>query len=132
MGMRGSHFAASAIDPDFRLEIMKGLDPMIGLLDVTSQDVCRISLNSVDSACPATVENRRSTEESTDGTRYDPSLTLVTRRSGKCMEIHIEDNARSVSPDTIDMIVMPPAVPPSEAGNDGITDTLDHGRELIT
>lgn len=167
--MFGSHSVARASDPDFQLEIIKGYDPMMGLRDV-------IPPTPVGSACPATVENRRSTEESSDGTKSDPSLTIVTRWSGNCTETHIRDNASGVSPDTIDrkfnpfvttrplmqgaglglalssnvncrhggairvvpesgvfvdMIVMPPAEPPSETGDDGITDTSDNGREHI-
>ncbi len=175
--MNGSHFTAPASDPDFQRETIKGFNSMMVLLDVILQGVCRISANLVGSACPVTVENRCSTEESSDGTRCDPSLILVTRRSGKCMEIHIKDNASGVPPDTIermfhpfvttkppvqstglclalsstvncrhgceiraepepgafiDMIAMPPAVPPSETGDGGITNALDKGREHIT
>ena len=65
------------------------------------------ALVSVGNACPATVEKRRSTEESSDGTRCKPSLTLATRRSGKCMEIHIKDNAGGGSPDTIEEMFNP-------------------------
>ena len=99
--MYGSHSTARVSAPDCQLEIIKGFGPLMGLRDAFSRDVWRFSVNSVGSPCPTTVEKHRSTEESSDGTRCDPSLALVTRGSGKCMEIHIKDNAGGVPPTSL-------------------------------
>lgn len=124
----------------------------------------RFHVNLVGNAFRATVEKRRSTEESSDGAKRKPSLTPVTRRCERCIEIRIKGNGSGVPPDLIDrvpewallsqamssvskgvgskvetepgtfaeVIVMRSAAPPSETGDNEITDTPDNSREHIT
>ena len=113
---RLAYHSARATDPDFRLDIAEDFDPAIGEIDVIPQDMGRVFLNLVSNACHAT-DKRRHTAEAGAGTpldspahgqrRYEPALTLVTRRMADRIEVRIRDNGSGIPPDLIDKIFNP-------------------------
>ena len=143
--VRLAYHSARASDPDFQLDIVEDFDPAVGSLDVISQDVGRVFLNLVSNACQATVEKQRAAEAAEgadpgpDGSgegAYEPSLTLVTRRSEEGVEIRIRDNGSGVPPDIIDKIFNPffTTKPPDQGTGLGLALSSDivrqHGGEI--
>ena len=104
--MRLAYHSARASDDSFQLDIVQDFDPAVGSLDVVSQDVGRVFLNLVGNACQATAERRRDAEDSGEGA-YEPTLTLVTRRSEDGIEIRVRDNGSGIPQDIIDDIFNP-------------------------
>ena len=143
--VRLAYHSARASDPDFQLDIVEEFDPAVGSFDVISQDVGRVFLNLVSNACQATAEKRRAAEaaEGADPgpddpgeAGYEPSLTLVTRRSEEGVEIRIRDNGSGISPDIIDKIFNPffTTKPPDQGTGLGLALSSDivrqHGGEI--
>ena len=104
--VRLAYHSARASDDSFQLDIVQDFDPAVGSLDVVSQDVGRVFLNLVGNACQATAERRRTEEDSGEGA-YEPTLTLVTRRSEDGIEVRVRDNGSGIPQDIIDDIFNP-------------------------
>ncbi len=129
--VRLAYHSARASDERFQLDIVQDFDPAVGSLDVVAQDVGRVFLNLVGNACQATAERQRAEEGA-----YEPSLTLVTRRSEKGVEIRIRDNGGGIPPDIIDDIFNPffTTKPPDQGTGLGLALSSDivrqHGGEI--
>ena len=106
---RLAYHSARANDPDFQLRIEHDLDPALGELDVMAQDLGRVFLNMVGNACYAVDERRRAAEaaDEGDGERYEPTVTLATKRAAENVEIRIRDNGNGIPPDVVDKIFNP-------------------------
>ena len=106
---RLAYHSARANDPNFNLRIERDLDPTLGELDVVAQDLGRVFLNMVGNACYATDERRRAAEDAGegDGERYEPAVTLATKREAESVEVRIRDNGSGIPPDVIDKIFNP-------------------------
>ena len=106
---RLAYHSARANDPNFNLRIEKDLDPALGELDVVAQDLGRVFLNMVGNACYATDERRRAakTADEGDGERYEPVVTLATKRQAESVEVRIRDNGSGIPPDVVDKIFNP-------------------------
>ena len=143
--VRLAYHSARASDEGFQLDIVQDFDSAVGSLDVVTQDVGRVFLNLVSNACQATAERRRAEEaadaadpgrEGSEGGTYEPSLTLVTRRSEEGVEIRIRDNGSGIPPDIIDDIFNPffTTKPPDQGTGLGLALSSDivrqHGGEI--
>lgn len=102
---RLAYHSARASDPDFNLTIQKDFDPEAGLIEVVPQDMGRVFLNLVSNACYATDEKRRG--DSGSGERYDPILSMTTRRLDDRIEITVRDNGCGIPPHVVDKIFNP-------------------------
>ncbi len=102
---RLAYHSARASDPDFNLTIQKDFDPEAGMIEVVPQDMGRVFLNLVSNACYATDEKRRG--DSGSGGRYDPILSMTTRRLDDRIEITVRDNGCGIPPHVVDKIFNP-------------------------
>ena len=142
---RLAYHSARASDSDFRLAIKEDFDPAVGALDVISRDMGRVFLNLVSNACQATDEKRRVADagaEARPGSpgpgedRYEPALTLVTRRTADGIEVRIRDNGSGIPPNVIDKIFNPffTTKPPDQGTGLGLALSNDivrqHGGEI--
>ena len=143
--VRLAYHSARASDESFQLDIVEDLDPAVGSLDVVTQDVGRVFLNLVGNACQATAEKQRAVEEAGGAdsgpegageSAYEPTLTLVTRRSDEGIEIRIRDNGSGIPPDIIEDIFNPffTTKPPDQGTGLGLALSSDivrqHGGEI--
>ena len=142
---RLAYHSARASDSDFRLEVKEYFDPEVGALDIIPQDMGRVFLNLVGNACQATDEKRRAADagaEARPGSpapgedRYEPALTLATRRTADGIEVRIRDNGGGIPPDVIDKIFNPffTTKPPDQGTGLGLALSNDivrqHGGEI--
>ena len=140
---RLAYHSARASDSDFRLEVKKDFDPEVGALDIIPQDMGRVFLNLVGNACQATDEKRRAADaDARPGSpapgedRYEPALTLATRRTADGIEVRIRNNGGSIPPDVIDKIFNPffTTKPPDQGTGLGLVLSNDivrqHGGEI--
>ncbi len=142
---RLAYHSARASDSDFRLEVKEDFDPAVGALDVIPQDMGRVFLNLVSNACQATDEKRRAAEAGAETPpdspgpgedRYEPALTLATRRTADGIEIRVRDNGSGIPPDVIDKIFNPffTTKPPDQGTGLGLALSNDivrqHGGEI--
>ncbi len=105
---RLAYHSARATASDFNLTIETSFDPAVGQIEVVPQDLGRVFLNMVGNACHATDEKRRAAAtDASGGERYDPTLTLITRRMEDRIEVGIRDNGGGIPPDVIDKIFNP-------------------------
>ena len=101
---RLAYHSARATDPNFNLTIEEDFDPEAGQIEIVPQDMGRVFLNMVSNACHATDEKRRADE---DGRRYEPTLSMATRRLDDRLEVSIRDNGNGIPPKVIDKIFNP-------------------------
>ena len=101
---RLAYHSARATDPNFNLTIEEDFDPEAGQIEIVPQDMGRVFLNMVSNACHATDEKRRTGE---DGRRYEPTLSMATRRLDDWLEVSIRDNGNGIPPEVIDKIFNP-------------------------
>ena len=142
---RLAYHSARASDSDFRLEVKEDFDPAVGALDVIPQDMGHVFLNLVSNACQATDEKRRAAEAGAETPpdspgpgedRYEPALTLATRRTADGIEIRVRDNGSGIPPDVIDKIFNPffTTKPPDQGTGLGLALSNDivrqHGGEI--
>ena len=101
---RLAYHSARATDPNFNLTIEENLDPEAGKIEIVPQDVGRVFLNMVSNACHATDEKRRAGD---DGGKYEPTLSMATRRLDESIEVRIRDNGSGIPAEVIDKIFNP-------------------------
>lgn len=86
----------------FSCSIVKNLGDDIGEVFVVAQDLGRVILNLVGNAIDAIYERSRLAEE-----KFEPQLTVTTRRSGRNVTIDIWDNGSGIASEVIDKIFQP-------------------------
>ena len=101
---RLAYHSARATDPDFNLTIEEDFDPEVGQIEIVPQDMGRVFLNLVSNACHATRDKRRAGE---DRGRYEPTLSMTTRRLDDRLEVSVRDNGSGIPPEVIDKIFNP-------------------------
>ena len=94
---RLAYHSVRATDPNFQLDPQQDFDPEMGELEVIPQDLGRVFLNMVSTACYATDEKRRLATEA-NGDPYMPTLLLTTHRGEDHAEIRIRDNGNGTPP----------------------------------
>ena len=106
--VRLAYHSARASDPEFQLDIKFDLDPQMGELSVIPQDLGRVFLNMVANACDATDEKRRGGESGEpEGSPYEPTLWIASKRDEERAVIRIKDNADGMPPEIVEKIFTP-------------------------
>ena len=122
--------SASALDPDFQLDLREEFDPNAGTILADPDSLGRVFLNLVGNACYAAAEKHRMVQGEGD-TQYLPSIWLKTERKEDSIEIRIRDNGVGVSPETLEKMFNPFfTTKPSEKGTGlGLSISSDIVRE---
>ena len=80
----------------------------MGELSVIPQDLGRVFLNMVANACDATDEKRRGgASGEQEGTLYEPTLSIASKREDERAVIRIKDNADGMPPEVVEKIFTP-------------------------
>ncbi|MDE0218155.1 MAG: HAMP domain-containing sensor histidine kinase, partial [Spirochaetaceae bacterium] len=105
---RLAYHSARASDPEFQLDITYDLDPQMGELLVIPQDLGRVFLNMVANACDATDEKRRGGGAGEqEGSPYEPTLSIASKREDERAVIRIKDNADGMPAEVVEKIFTP-------------------------
>ena len=105
---RLAYHSSRASDPEFQLDMQFDLDPQMGELEVIPQDLGRVFLNMVANACDATDEKRRGGGPGEqEGSPYEPTLWIASKRDEERAVIRIKDNADGMPPEIVEKIFTP-------------------------
>jgi signal transduction histidine kinase/streptogramin lyase len=84
-----------AADPSFNASIDKDYDEAAGAVNMVPQDIGRVLINLLNNAFYAVNERAKMAEE-----KYDPTLSVSTKRRGSKVEIVVRDNGTGI-PDSV-------------------------------
>ena len=102
-GLNLAYHGARAEKQGFNIKLEKSFDPNAGEADVFPQDITRVLLNLITNGFYAAT--KRGGE--TNGGDYEPTLGVVTRNRGDCVEITIRDNGMGIPADVKEKMFNP-------------------------
>ena len=88
--------------PGFKAKIEKDLDPHLGEIRIVGQEVGQVLLNVIGNSLDAVLGKKKG-----KGDSYEPIVRITTRKSGKFLEIVIEDNGPGIAEDIRERIFEP-------------------------
>jgi signal transduction histidine kinase len=88
--------------PGFKSKIEKDLDPHLGEIRIVGQEVGQVLLNIIGNSLDAVLEKKKQSQEN-----YEAVVRITTRKSGKFVEIVIEDNGPGIPEDIRERIFEP-------------------------
>jgi len=100
--LRLSYHGMRAKDKTFNATLKTDFDNSIGKINIVPQDMRRVLLNLFNNAFYAIGERRK-----VEGVRYEPAVTIYTKKVAGKIEIHIKDNGIGVSQNIVDKIFQP-------------------------
>jgi signal transduction histidine kinase len=100
--LRLSFHGSRAKDNSFSATINKDFDHSIGKINIVPQDMGRVLLNLYNNAFYAVNEKRKLA-----ATGYEPTVDIITRRSGGHVEITVKDNGTGIPQKVVDKIFQP-------------------------
>ena len=100
--LRLSYQGFRAKDKSFNATLKTDFDETVGNINIIPQDIGRVLLNLYNNAFYATNEKSKQNIES-----YEPSVTVVTKKSGDKILISVKDNGNGISQKIADKIFQP-------------------------
>ena len=100
--LRLSYHGLRAKDKSFNAEFTAELDPALPKINVIGQDIGRVLLNLINNAFYAVSEK---TKKGMSG--YKPTVTVITKKKEKHIEIRVKDNADGIPPEIVNKIFQP-------------------------
>jgi signal transduction histidine kinase len=91
-----------AQDTKFNVKIETDFDATLGSIAVVPQNISRVFLNIVNNACYSTNEKKKER-----GDKYNPILTVSTKKTDSKVEIRIRDNGKGIPQEIIDKVFNP-------------------------
>ena len=110
--LRLAYHGLRAKDSSFQADFSTGFEEDLPLVEVVPQEMGRVLLNIINNAFQACAERSRNTAHQTpaDGSsvpRYQPRITVTTRKLKDLVEIDITDNGNGIPDDIRDKIFQP-------------------------
>ena len=130
--VRLAFHSARAADQAFMADIQQDLAPETGTLLVKPQDIGRAFINVIGNACMAVDEKRvQLADQRSEDDRYEPTLTVSSRREGEKVRVTIRDNGIGMSQEVMDKMFNPffTTKPTTKGTGLGMSLTLDILRE---
>ena len=138
--LRLSYHGLRAKDKSFNANIQTDFDITIGKIDVVAPDMGRVLLNLFNNAFYAVTERLRQAPREigtgNPGARYEPSVSVSTKKIGQHVEIKVRDNGNGIPQNVIDKIFQPffTTKPTGEGTGLGLSLSYDivkaHGGEI--
>ena len=100
--LRLAYHGIRAKDSSFNATLKTDFDETVGNINIIPQDIGRVLLNLYNNAFYATNEKSKQNIES-----YEPSVTVVTKKSGDKILISVKDNGNGISQKIADKIFQP-------------------------
>jgi len=103
--LRLAYHGLRAKDNAFNATLKTDFDESIGLIEVVGQDIGRAILNLITNAFYAIHEKDKRMKQ--EGEPYSPLVSVTTKRTGKTIEIRVEDNGPGIPQHVLDKIFQP-------------------------
>ena len=129
--LRLSYHGLRAKEPSFNARLETHFDPSISLIQIVPQDIGRVLLNIYNNAFYAVMEKKK-----TQGTEFEPIVSLNTRKSNQKILITVRDNGNGIPQRIMDKIFQPffTTKPTGEGTGLGLSLSYDivkaHGGEI--
>jgi len=109
---RLAYHGLRAKDKSFNAAMKADYDETIGDINIIPQDIGRVILNLITNAFYAVDEKRKALVQNVsrdlDGSGvYEPTVCVSTKRTGKRVEIKVEDNGNGIPKNVVDKIFQP-------------------------
>jgi two-component system, NtrC family, sensor kinase len=100
--LRLAYHGLRAKDKDFNAEIETDFDNLIGKINIIPQDIGRVLLNLYNNAFYAVNEKKKTADAN-----YEPTVSVVTKKSGNQISITVKDNGNGISQKVVGKIFQP-------------------------
>jgi signal transduction histidine kinase len=100
--LRLAYHGWRAKDKSFNAKFETALDPAVGKITVTSQDIGRVILNLINNAFYAVAEKKKQSTGS-----YEPVITVSTKKANGNIEIVVKDSGNGIPQQVLDKIFQP-------------------------
>ena len=104
--LRLAYHGLRAKDKSFNATMETDFDENIGKINIVPQDIGRVILNLITNAFYTTNEKSSSAKASGD-TKYEPTVSISTKKVGKKVEIKVLDNGNGIPQKVLDKIFQP-------------------------
>lgn len=104
--LRLAYHGLRAKDKSFNAQMKTEFDPSIGQLSVVPQDLGRVLLNLITNAFYA-VNQKKAALAQVPGNTYEPTVTVITKRLDRKIEITVKDNGNGIPGAVLDKIFQP-------------------------
>jgi signal transduction histidine kinase len=105
--LRLSYHGLRAKDKSFNVTLKTDFDANSGLVDIVPQDIGRVLLNLLTNAFYAVSEKKQSATQMQPAAKYEPTVSIGTRRMKDQVEIKVSDNGKGIAPNIADKIFQP-------------------------
>ncbi len=105
--LRLAYHGLRAKDKTFNASTKTNFDDSIGMIKIIPQDIGRVLLNLITNAFHAVSEKRKSPGVETTGEKYEPTVTITTKKENDRVEITVADNGNGIPEKILDKIFQP-------------------------
>ena len=104
--LRLAYHGLRAKDKSFNATMKTDFDKKIGKINIIHQDIGRVVLNLITNAF-YTVNEKSSSAKASGDTKYEPTVSVSTKKVGKKVEIKVMDNGNGIPKKVLDKIFQP-------------------------
>ena len=105
--LRLSYHGLRAKDKSFNATLKTDFDQSIGKINIIPQDIGRVIMNLLTNAFYAVNEKNASASSALNEHRYEPTVSLSTKKNNGSIEIKVADNGNGIPQNIIDKIFQP-------------------------
>ena len=104
--LRLAYHGLRAKDKSFNATMKTDFDESIGNIDIIPQEIGRVVLNLINNAFYA-VDEKKSSCAKASGDKYEPTVSVSTKKSNGKVEIKVSDNGNGIPQKVLDKIFQP-------------------------
>ena len=105
--LRLAYHGLRAKDKNFNATLKTDFDSSIGNINIIPQDIGRVILNLITNAFYAVNERTLSAASAPTAVKYEPTVSVSTKKIGDKIEISVADNGSGIPQKILDKIFQP-------------------------
>lgn len=105
--LRLAYHGLRAKDKSFNATMKTDFDSSLTKVEVIPQDLGRVILNLITNAFYAVTEKKAYEVKNVSNTKFEPTVTVSTRKAGDKVEIRVSDNGNGIPQHIVDKIFQP-------------------------